>query len=48
MELSDSVLVSYQTVHTTYESWEGSTFDYVYNEQGLRKLMLGSTSTLRR
>ncbi len=48
MELPDAVLVSYQKVHTTYESWEASSFEYLYNEQGLRKLMLGSTSTLRR
>lgn len=48
MELADSVLVSYQKVHTTFESWEASTYEYLYNEQGLRKLMLGSASTLRR
>jgi hypothetical protein len=47
VELPDSILVSYQKVATTYESWEANTFEYLYNEQGLRKLMLGSTSTLR-
>ena len=48
MELADSVLVSYQKVHSTFESWEADSYEYLYNEQGLRKLMLGSTSTLRR
>lgn len=48
MELSDAVLVSYQKVLTTYDTWEAGTYEYLYNEQGLRKLMLGSASTLRR
>jgi hypothetical protein len=48
VELPDSVLVAYQKIHTTYESWEATAFEYLYNEQGLRKLMLASASALRR
>lgn len=48
MELPDAVLVSYQKVSTTYEAWEASTYEYIYNEQGVRRLVMGSTFTARR
>lgn len=48
MEMSDSVLVAYQKPLTTFESWESCTYEYVYDEAGLRKLVLGSSFALKR
>jgi hypothetical protein len=48
MELSDSVLVAYQRTQATFESWESSAHEYIYDEAGLRKLTQGSAFALRR
>jgi len=48
MELADSVLLSYQKTLTTYDAWDSSTYEYLYNEQGARKLIMGSAPSLRR
>ncbi|HWE60596.1 MAG TPA: hypothetical protein VHB98_02690 [Chloroflexota bacterium] len=48
MELSDAVLVSYQKTVSTYEAWDSRTFEFLYNEQGVRRLVLGSAFALKR
>jgi hypothetical protein len=48
MELGDAVLVSYQKAGSGYESWDACAHEYLYNEQGVRKLLLGSAFALKR
>jgi hypothetical protein len=47
VELPDAVLVAYRKTVGPFDSGQAASCEYLYDESGMRKLMLGSASALR-
>jgi hypothetical protein len=47
VELPDAVLVAYRKTVGPFDSAQAASCEYLYDESGMRKLMLGSASALR-
>jgi hypothetical protein len=43
MELSETVLVTFRTVVTTGEAWDSATHEYLYDDAGMRTLLVAPT-----